>query len=77
MTPLHMAVNRNNFGTVKSLVDQGADTNIKDSNGVSNTVILLALKLLMMQTVASFVGRSEENRHYCTYRHQNQYSWSD
>ena len=77
MTPLHMAVYRNNLGTVRSLVDQGADTNIKDGNGVSKTVILSALKLLMMLTVGSFVGRSEEDRHYCTYRHQNQYSWSD
>ena len=69
MTPLHMAVEGKHLGTVKYLVGQGADTNVKDDNGVSNASVLLtvdyyccltivnlqALKLLKMPTLAGSV----------------------
>ena len=46
MTPLHMAVEGKHLGTVKYLVGQlGADTNVKDGNGVSNTTVLLTVLL--------------------------------
>ena len=74
MTPLHMAVERNHFGTVKYLVHQGAHTNVRDDNGVSKKTELLtvdyycclmisllncqALKLLMVPTVAGSVDNA-------------------
>ena len=41
MTPLHMAVERNHFDTVKYLVGKKAATNVKDGNGVSMKTVLL------------------------------------
>ena len=43
MTPLHIAVEGKHLGTVKYLVGQRADTNIKDYNGVSTTTVLLTV----------------------------------
>ena len=46
MTPLHLAAERGRFQMVGYLVDQKADINVKDKDGVSGT-ILLNLVLLM------------------------------
>ena len=39
MNPLHWAVKRSQFDTVKYLVGQGVDTNVKDGNGVSKKTV--------------------------------------
>lgn len=39
MTPLHMAVEGKHLDTVKYLVGQGADTNVKDNYGVSKETV--------------------------------------
>ena len=39
-TPLHIAASKNYEHTVKCLVDEGADINIKDNTGVGIHVIL-------------------------------------
>lgn len=43
MTPLHMAVEGKDLGTVKYLVGQRADTDVKDSYGVSKETVLLTV----------------------------------
>ena len=48
MTPLHMAVEGKHLGTVKCLVGQGADTNVKDSYGVSKDYGNYDLSLLFV-----------------------------
>ena len=39
MTPLHLAAERGSIRIVKYLVEQGAEINIRDNNGVSVTIL--------------------------------------
>ena len=56
MTPLHVAAKSTRFQVVKCLVDQGADINTKDSDGVS--IILLNEFFLLIDP-----GTKNENLH--------------
>ena len=40
-TSLHIAVRQQDLETVRMLLDQGVDTNIKDKNGVNKTSLLM------------------------------------
>lgn len=38
---MHIAVRQGDVNTVKTLLGQGADPNVKDEDGVSETVLLM------------------------------------
>ena len=40
-TPLHVAASKGRDYTVECLVEKGADINIKDKNGVNETILLM------------------------------------
>ena len=47
MTPLHVAAEKGeSLDIVKYLIDKGADINIKDDNGVSETILLIQQRVL-------------------------------
>ena len=46
LTPLHMAVRDGNEQTLKFIVDNGADIDIKDDSGVSETLVLTSPAVL-------------------------------
>ena len=62
-TPLHIAASKNYERTVECLVDEGADINIKDKDGVSTTHttvgILYVIHVHTILSWASAQGRSQ------------------
>ena len=47
MTPLHVAAKKGECPKiVKYLIDKGTDINIKDNNGVSETIVLVEQRVL-------------------------------
>lgn len=40
-TPLHLAAQQGDVSEVKTLADTGADTNAKDKNGASETILMV------------------------------------
>ena len=47
MTPLHVAAEKREYlDIVEYLIDKGADINIKDGNGVSETILLIQQRVL-------------------------------
>ena len=59
MTPLHLAAETGRIKIIKYLVEQGADINIQDDNGVSilRPYTPVLLKYLIEFELASFPGR--------------------
>ena len=59
MTPLHLAAETGRIKIIKYLVEQGADINIQDDNGVSILwlYIPVLLEYLIEFELASFPGR--------------------
>ena len=48
LTPLHMAVKDGNEQTLKFIVGNGADIDIKDGSGVSETLLLTSPAVLIV-----------------------------
>ena len=60
MTPLHLAAETGRIKILRYFIDQGADINIQDDNGVSilwRTYQLVLLEYLIEFELASFPGR--------------------
>ena len=58
LSPLHFAVANNDINSVTKLIADGADPNIKDSNGVSPFMLAIFEKKLEIFTIFSKSGFS-------------------
>ena len=67
-TPMHTAAKDGNEYTMKGLVNLGADINIKDINGVRDTIILnLSIPFPRKTCFALFISKQPLNKYRYSY----------